>query len=320
MADFDDIQKVFGIVLDIQRMSTEDGPGLRTTVFLKGCPLNCGWCHNPESISPHPQVVWNKAGCLGCGICIHTCSQKALTEGPSGIVIDRNRCRGCGDCARQCPSLSMALLGEKWLAHDLVTELARDQAYFSASGGGVTLSGGEASLQPKFTGQVLKGLKEKGIHTALDTCGHCSVKTLEQLLPCTDLVLFDIKEMDDKRHEIFTGVSNRKILENLKQVSRLLGSTRLWIRTPIIPDATARKENIRSIGAFIATQLAGQVAQWELCAFNNLAKDKYRRLGRTWAYEKTLLVEKTQMDELVQAARASGVDKHIVCQSGLIRA
>ena len=319
MAGFDDSQDVCGIVLEIQRMSTEDGPGLRTTVFLKGCPLQCGWCHNPESIAPHPQVVWNKAGCLGCGTCIHTCSQKALTAGPSGIVIDRERCRGCGDCAKECPSLSMVLLGEKWLAHDLVTELARDQAYFSTSGGGVTLSGGEASFQPKFTCQVLKGLKEKGIHTALDTCGHCSFKTLEQLLPYFDLILFDIKEMDDNRHERFTGVSNRKILENLKQVSRILGSTQLWIRTPIIPGATDRKENIRSIGEFIATQLAGHVAQWELCAFNNLGKDKYTRLGRNWAYEKTLLVEKEQMDALVQAALESGVDKQIVCQSGAVR-
>ena len=310
-----------GIILEIQRMSTEDGPGLRTTVFLKGCPLNCRWCHNPESISPKPQLVWNGVGCIGCGICVDTCSQGALTATPEGIVIDRGRCKGCGECARECPTLSIVLLGEKWRASDLVNELAKDQAYFLQSKGGVTLSGGEATLQPRFTHGVLTGLKARGIHTALDTCGMCSFDCLETLLPSTDLLLFDIKEIDARRHEKFTGVSNERILDNLKQLPGLLGAfkTDLWIRTPIIPGATDREETIRAIGEFIVNNLEGRVSRWELCAFNNLGKEKYTRLGEQWAYGATLLVERKKKEALYLEAVKTGVGEGIVFWSGSVR-
>jgi pyruvate formate lyase activating enzyme len=310
-----------GRVLEIQRMSTEDGPGLRTTVFLKGCPLRCRWCHNPESISLVPQLVWNKEGCIGCHICVDTCSESALSAGPGEIVIDREKCRGCGQCARECPTLSMALLGESWGARDLVDELSKDQAYFLTSGGGITLSGGEATLQYPFTHALLKGLQARKIHTALDTCGLCSFEVLDKLLPQTNLLLFDIKEMDDKRHEAFTGVSNGKILKNLTQLPDRLNQTQtdLWIRTPIIPDATDQEDNILKIGEFIATRLKGRVARWELCAFNNLGKEKYARLGEDWAYKNTLLMERKKMEAMYHVARGSGVDENIVFWSGSVR-
>ena len=310
-----------GIVLEIQRMSTEDGPGLRTTVFLKGCPLNCSWCHNPESISPKPQLVWNGAGCIGCGICVDTCSRGALTANPRGIAIDREKCNGCGECARECPSLSMVLLGEQWRASDLVNELAKDDAYFLQSKGGVTLSGGEATLQHHFTHGVLKGLKERGIHTGLDTCGMCSFDRLEKLLPCTDLLLFDIKEIDALRHENFTGSSNKRILENLKQLPGLLAATNtdLWIRTPIIPGVTDREETLGAIGAFIVNNLEGKVSRWELCAFNNLGKEKYTRLGMEWAHGTALLMERKKMEALYQGALKSGLGDDIVFWSGSVR-
>ncbi len=276
-----------GIVLELQRMSTEDGPGLRTTAFLKGCPLKCLWCHNPESIPLAPQLVWNGAGCIKCGICMDTCSRGALTTDSRGVVINREKCRGCGECAKECPTLSMVLLGEKWRANDLVNELSKDDAYFSHSRGGVTLSGGEATLQHDFTLAVLKGLQGRRIHTALDTCGMCSFSLLEKLLPFTDLLLFDIKEIDDKRHEKFTAFSNGRIIGNLKKLPDLLGGTKtdLWIRTPIIPNATDQEDNILGIGDFIVNHMKGRVSRWELCAFNNLGKEKYTRLGEPWAYD-----------------------------------
>lgn len=310
-----------GTVLEIQRMSTEDGPGLRTTVFLKGCPLKCGWCHNPESISLAPQLVWNGVGCIGCGTCVDTCSHGALAADSKAIIIDREKCKGCGECARECPTLSMVLLGEKWRAEDLVNELAKDQAYFLKSKGGVTLSGGEATLQPRFTHGVLKGLQARGIHTALDTCGMCSFDCLEKLVPSTDLLLFDIKEIDARRHEKFTGFSNEQILENLKQLPGLLTASKsdLWIRTPIIPGATDREETIEAIGEFIVKNLKGRVSRWELCAFNNLGKEKYARLGEEWVYGSALLVERKKMEDLYHGALKSGVGDDVVFWSGSVR-
>ncbi len=321
-----------GMVLEIQRMSTEDGPGLRTTVFLKGCPLACDWCHNPESISPAPQLVWQGTGCIGCGICMETCENNALSLTPDGltaegIVINQDLCQGCGRCADQCPSLSITLLGETWTAQDLVHELAKDEAYFQSSQGGVTLSGGEATLQHEFAFEVLKGLQAKGIHTALDTCGMTSLDILEKLLTHTDLLLFDIKEMDQARHKSFTGSSNSTILENLRRLPLLFEKTptELWIRTPIIPGATDLDDNIRSMGSFIVEHLKDKVSRWELCAFNTLGKHKYTRVGETWAHETTFPMEKDRMDDLVETAIASiaalksGLDRTIVVHTGATR-
>ena len=309
-----------GTILEIQRMSTEDGPGIRTTVFMKGCPLSCTWCHNPESIFPLPQVLWMKNRCIGCHICIDTCPEGALSPTEEGIVIDRDRCKGCGKCADACPSTAMELLGQKWTVDNLVTELLKDRAYFEASAGGVTISGGESTMQKDFVTALLKGLNRHGIHTAVDTCGVCSTNALDALLPHANLVLFDMKLIDPDQHRNYTGADNAKILENLAHTVRLvkehLHPEALWIRTPVIPGATDSDENIYGIGRFLQTLPKGVITRWELCAFNNLCADKYARLGKTWDFAESPLMTAEQMAHLATVARSSGIDPSIVVWTG----
>jgi pyruvate formate lyase activating enzyme len=309
-----------GRILEIQRMSTEDGPGIRTTVFLKGCPLHCRWCHNPESISPLPQIQWIDNRCIGCRTCLETCPRDALQLSGSGMRIDRGRCDGCGRCVDACPSTAMELLGQTWHGDDLIRELIKDKAYFEKSGGGITLSGGEPTQQAAFAHRLLKGIRASGIHTALDTCGLCPSSKLEKLLPQTDLVLFDIKTIDSDLHKQFTGHGNRKILQNLDVLAAFMERhgrpTQLWIRTPMIPGATATRDNVQEIGRYLAEHLPGCVDRWELCAFNNLCRDKYLRLGMDWPFKNEDLIPKAEMERLAQAAKRSGIDPDVVLWTG----
>lgn len=309
-----------GTVLEIQRMSTEDGPGLRTTVFFKGCTLHCDWCHNPESISPRPQLQWVAVRCIGCRTCLDVCPHDALAAGADGIVIRRDRCRGCGDCVEACPSTAMEMLGQQWPVDDLVREVLKDRAYFLSSGGGVTASGGEAAVQAPFVAAFLSGCRTAGVHTALDTGGHVSPAACRQVAAHADLVLFDIKLMDDAAHRRHTGAGNGRILENLHAVVAARRSASvpaaIWIRTPIIPGATDSEENIQAIGGYIAAHFPDDVARWELCAFNNLCRDKYRQLGMQWRYASADLIPESRMAALAAAAGASGVNPAIVVRSG----
>jgi pyruvate formate lyase activating enzyme len=308
------------LVLEIQRMSTEDGPGIRTTVFFKGCGLKCVWCHNPESISPHPQVHWISSRCIGCKTCLEVCPNGALSFAQDGILIDRGVCKGCGSCAGECPSNALELLGKKWALDSLIAEAVKDRAYFEKSGGGVTVSGGEPVVQARFVAAFFMGLRKAGIHTALDTCGLCGRDVLDSLLPHTNMVLYDMKEIDSDRHRRFTGSPNEAIFENLIHVSEYMRTygqpEQLWVRTPVIPGATAREDNIRGIGEFIASHLGDSVSRWDLCSFNNLCRDKYVRLGLEWSFKNAELLTKEFMEELAEVARGSGVDPDIVRWSG----
>ena len=304
-------------------MSTEDGPGLRTTVFFKGCSLSCTWCHNPESISPHPQIHWIGSRCIACKTCLETCPKGALSLRAEGVSIDRSVCDGCGACVDVCPSTALERLGQPWTMADLVHEVLKDRVYFKKSGGGVTVSGGEPTLQIGFVADFLKQIRAQGIHTALDTCGLCSRKALDKLLPYATLVLFDIKEIDADKHRAFTGSDNRIILENLIHVSRYIEThlypEGLWIRTPLVPGATATIQNITGIGSWIAGHLEDRVKRWELCSFNNLCRDKYTRLGLTWPFQDEALLGEDHIQSLLAAARAAGVDPQIVHWTGTAR-
>ena len=310
------------IILEIQKMSTEDGPGIRTTVFFKGCSLHCSWCHNPESISPRPQIHWLENRCLRCAACCEACPENGLQLRAEGLAIDRGVCRVCGRCVEECPGGALEMLGKPWTPAELLGEILKDRAYYSG-GGGVTLGGGEPTLQPRMAALLLQWAKEDGLHTALDTCGLCAADSLARLLPHTDLVLYDLKEIDPQKHRRFTGQGNERILANLRNVSQWMekdGFPReLWIRTPVIPGATATAENIMGIGAFIGSVLQGAVSRWDLCAFNNLCRDKYRRLGLEWAFDRTELLQRAFMEEMAEAARQSGVDPSVVHWSGATR-
>ena len=304
-------------------MSTEDGPGLRTTVFFKGCSLACRWCQNPESLSPKIEIVWHDWKCIGAGRCDAVCRDGAIHRHAKAVEIDLSRCTLCGACTDECPTTALELLGVEWHLDDLVAEVAKDRSYFETSGGGITVSGGEPALQPAFVAAFLQRCRSLGLHTALDTCGMCSASALETLAGCADLVLYDVKEIDAERHTRFTGQSNAKILSNLvdlgERLRRNSHPAELWIRTPLIPGATATDENVRGIGAFLLQNLRDLVRRWELCAFNNLPRDKYRRLGIAWDYEQTELLTAQALRHFAELARASGVDPDIVVATGPTR-
>jgi pyruvate formate lyase activating enzyme len=309
-----------GTVVNIQRMSTEDGPGLRTTVFVKGCSLECSWCHNPEALRATPELVWHDWKCIGSKNCSAVCPEKAIAHRESAVEINAERCTLCGDCVDNCPTTALELLGARWQVEDLVAEVAKDRSYFATSNGGVTVSGGEPGLQPTFVAEFLTRCRDLGLHTAVDTCGMCSLSSLQRVTASADLVLYDLKEIDAERHRRFTGQSNEKILANLLELAahmrHSLPPTQLWIRTPLIPEVTATETNIEGIGRFIADHLSNVVSRWELCAFNNLARDKYRRLGRTWAFADTELMTANALGRFEQVARRSGVPPQIVFASG----
>lgn len=313
-----------GRILHLQRLSTEDGPGIRTTVFFKGCSLGCRWCHNPESIAPRPQVQWLESLCIGCGLCVAACPQGVLSLSESGVQIERACCVGCGTCAEACPTNAMELLGRNIGVEELLREVLKDRAYFESSAGGVTVSGGEPTLQPLFVADFLRRLQAAGVQTALDTCGGCSAASLEKILPHVNIVLFDLKEIDPQKHHTFTGQSNARVFENLRVVCDFIKNQnptlRLWVRTPLIPGATATQENLTGLGNFITQTLDGLVERWDLCAFNNLCRDKYHRLGLVWDFETTPLMTAAELAACEAWAKAAAGAAQTVVVSGATRA
>lgn len=296
-----------GNILDIQKLSTEDGPGIRTTVFFKGCNLQCAWCHNPESIPVKTQAIWVKARCIVCGCCVKACPKGALSVSESGTVVDREKCTGCLTCTENCPTGAMECKGVPYTADALAAELLKDRAYFEKSGGGITASGGEPLLQAAFVRELFQRLHAAGVQTALDTAANVSFETLESVLEVSDMLLLDIKLMDEEQHRRFTEVGNMRILENAGKAAQYAKDRgiEIWVRTPVIAGATDSEENIAAIGRFIAGNMAGAVKRWELCAFNNLCLDKYDRLGQSWTYKDTPLIRREDMERLRDAAQQS---------------
>jgi pyruvate formate lyase activating enzyme len=243
--------EAIGTIFDLKRFAVHDGPGIRTTLFLKGCPLRCPWCHNPEGISPRPEVMVFASRCLrSCRDCLAACPRHALRKVRDGIVLDRGRCDGCGACVRVCPSEALQMAGREAAAGALMPELARDRPFYRESGGGVTFSGGEPLRQPAFVRELLARCRREKIHTAVDTSGQAPYAVLEGILPLTDLFLYDLKLVDDARHRRLTGVSNRLLLDNLSKLSA--SGCALAIRVPLVPGCNDGRADLGAMADFCA--------------------------------------------------------------------
>ncbi|MBN1832715.1 MAG: glycyl-radical enzyme activating protein [Deltaproteobacteria bacterium] len=282
-------KELTGKVYDIQGFSVQDGPGIRTTVFLKGCPLRCPWCHSPESQEFYTQLSWIAMRCVGldeCTKCLDACTKEAISPGKTTqhavtqkpirhIRIDRTICDNCGDCAKVCYRNALYMCGTDYTVEDLLSRLIKDKPFYDQSGGGVTISGGEPLSQPEFVLQLLKRLKECGIITAVDTTGYTRYEMIKRILPYTDLFLYDIKHMDSATHKTVTGVPNGPILKNAERLAKDGG--KMQIRIPVIPEFNDSPESIRKTGEFCKS-LGAAVTVIQLLPYHNMGVMKYQRI------------------------------------------
>jgi pyruvate formate lyase activating enzyme len=272
-----------GLISYIQKFSIHDGPGIRTTVFFKGCPLECRWCANPETISPAPEIMFSREACMGCKLCLDACSSSAV-EAVKGLLPQGNRqeniCKGCGDCAEACPKNALLLRGEWMPVEAVFAEIKKDLPFYNRSGGGVTLSGGEPFSQPGFVRALLKMSAEKGIHTAVDTSGHAKWSSIENCLEFIDLLLYDLKHMDPTAHKKGTGVSNELILENLQKLLKL--GKKVVLRLPLIPEFNTSEENLKQTALFAEKMGAEEL---RILPYHRYGRGKYKKIGKKYELE-----------------------------------
>ena len=273
-----DAANASAVIFNIMRFSTHDGPGIRTTVFFKGCPLSCWWCHNPESQNSQPDRLYFAERCRHCGDCVAACPEQAI-EQIDGEVRTSDRCTLCGTCVDSCQAEARQLAGRRIALGEVVREIEKDLVFFEESGGGVTLSGGEPAAQPRFAAALLRACRERGIHTVLETCGYARTDVFLRVALLAAEVLFDLKLLDPVRHRHYTGVSNRRILQNLEQLARRQA---VVVRIPVIPGINDSPEDVRQFADYLA---AIPIRRVELLPYHRFGAEKYRRLG--WTYKLT---------------------------------
>jgi len=268
-----------GMIFDLKRFAVHDGPGIRTTVFLKGCSLHCAWCHSPESQNPHPEVLFLATRCQGCGACAAACPRGLLDSGPA--MLDRRLCDACGLCAEVCYAGALTIAGHLIDLADLVELLLRDRVLYAASGGGVTVSGGEPALQPAFVADLLETLHGDGVHTAVETAGNVEWDDLWRACAAADLVLYDFKHHSASAHRRWTGAGNEQVLANLVRLSERFASSgqALVVRIPLIPGVNDSQQDLSTMAAWLAKLPA--LAWVELLPYHNLGLPKYGAIGRS---------------------------------------
>jgi len=264
------------IVFNIQRFCTEDGPGIRTAIFLKGCPLRCRWCHNPESQNPHPELMYNPSLCIGCGGCVGKCEQNAHVISDNKHIFLREKCNLCEKCCDVCPTTALEMAGYETCVAQIMEKSLSDLELYKKTGGGITLSGGEPLLQPEFSYEILKAAKENGIHTCVETCGYAKYEDLAHIASVTDLFLYDWKITKPDLHKKYTGVDNALIKENLLSLDK--SSAKIILRCPIIPTVNDTDEHFEGIAA-LANTLAN-IVQVDVEPYNPLGKHKKEMLGK----------------------------------------
>ncbi len=291
-----------GLIFDIKRYSVHDGPGIRTTVFFKGCPLSCWWCHNPESRDPHPLLFYDDAKCLACHACVAACPEGAVTATPDGSLTNSDLCTGHGACATVCPSEARQLIGRRYTVEEVVAEVERDQIFYDGSGGGVTFSGGEPLLQWEFLLDLLCACGERGIHRTVDTTGVASPRVLLRVAAETDLFLYDLKTMDPELHKETTGVTLRPILDNLKRL--VSAGARVRVRVPLIPGISAAAD-IDRMGDFLR-DLPG-IEGIHLLPYHSPAREKHRKFSIPWLLPEDLAMPPEQVEAFASRMKGFGL-------------
>ena len=294
-----------GLVFNIQRYSIQDGPGIRTTVFLKGCPMDCWWCHNPESQSPEPEIVVLEGRCMRCGECRKVCPQEGAgaPKDPDGT----RRCIRCGACVAACPTGARQMVGRPMTAADVLAEVLKDRVFYEESGGGATFSGGEPLLQPGFLKAVLAACRSAGLHTAVDTCGFAPKEDLLAIAPLADLFLYDLKFMDEASHVRYTGASGAGVLDNLRALGRV--HENIWIRVPIIPGINDSADHLEAL-ARCASSIGG-VRQVNVLPYHGAGAYKSPRVGKAYRLQKIAPPSPERMEDVAAKFRGHGLNVRI---------
>ena len=300
-----------GRLVEVKRFAVHDGPGIRTTLFLKGCPLACRWCHNPETISPDPEVGLVGSKCVGCGRCAAVCPAGAHVLRGGTHLFERSRCTVCGRCVDACLPGALEYYGSCVSVEEAVAAVLEDRTFYAESGGGCTLSGGEPLLQPEFCAAVCERLRRAGVHCAIDTSGAVPWEAFETVLPHVDLFLYDLKHMDDRRHRECTGVSNRLVLGNLGRLS--LRGVPTEVRIPLIPGVNDADGDLRAAGEFLRG-LAG-ITRVRLLPYHALARSKYEAVGRPDTMPDGPAPDASAMAHAAAVLRGCGLDEVVLPQS-----